>query len=269
MKKIIYILLTATLLSSYSYSYSQERDSLIQLYPGMGDTLDLFDRDYFSLLQNINGFEKATFYIRNQKFLVTKVVFRYNGILYDTTAVQNIIVLQGERSKIEQSLLDNDKQYYSQREVIILTKDGRTISGKLDMFSKENLYLSSTKNLHAEESTERNSLIPATKLEKITFESESNVLTSVGWGALAGAALGGTMALASGDDELAQGLFLIAGAFFTVVGGAIGYFIGMSGSEDDVVIRINNQFDLLKLKNYAKYYFGYNKSVEELYREIE
>jgi small nuclear ribonucleoprotein (snRNP)-like protein len=250
-------------------SLAQERDSLIQLYHGLGDTLDRFDRDYFGLLQNIDGFEYATFYIRNDKYLISKIAFTYYGILRDTTAIQNIGVLHSERLKIEQSLLENDKQDDTPREVIILTKNGKTYSGKLDMFSKDNLYLSSTKNLHTEASSKLNLLISVTKLEKITFESESNVLASVGWGALVGAALGGTMALASGDDELAQGLFLIAGAVFAVVGAGIGYFIGMSDSEDDVVIRIKNQIDLLKLKGYANYRLKYEKPYPQQYVEVE
>lgn len=268
MKKIKYLVITLILFAA-SQNYSQERDSLIQLYPGIGDTLDQFDREYFELFQNIDGFEYATFYIRNDKYLISKIAFTNNEILYDTTAIQNIEVLHADRLKIEQSLVENDKQDYTPREVIILNKNGNTYSGKLDMFNKDNVYLSSTKNLHKEASTELNSLIPVTKLEKITFESESNVLTSVGWGALVGAALGGIMALASGGDELAQGLFLIAGAVFAVVGAGIGYFIGMSDSEDDVVIRINNQIDLLKLKGYAKYRLKYEKSYPKQYVEVE
>ena len=267
MKNLIYILLTFFL---FIFStYSQQKDSLIQLYPGLGDTLDFIDREYFGLLQNISGFEKATFYIRDNKYLISKIIFKRNETFFDTLAVQSLSVLDAMRSNVERILLENKTKVSSPREVIILTREGKEFSGKLEMFSKDNLYLSSTKNLQAEESAERNSLIPANKLEKVTFESKSNVLASVGWGVLAGAALGGTMALASGDNELAQGLFLIAGAFFSVVGGAIGYFIGMSGSEDEVVIRIDNQIDLLKLKNYAKYYFRNDKTLEEKYVELE
>ena len=47
MKKLIYMLLTFVLF--ISSAYSQERDSLIQLYPGIGDTICLFDREFFNL----------------------------------------------------------------------------------------------------------------------------------------------------------------------------------------------------------------------------
>ena len=62
MKILIYKLLTFVLF--ISSAYSQQKDSLIQLYPGLGDTLELFNRDYFELFQNIDGFEYATFYIK-------------------------------------------------------------------------------------------------------------------------------------------------------------------------------------------------------------
>ena len=267
MKKIIYMLLTFVLF--ISSAYSQEKDSLIQLYPGLGDTLYLFDRDYFDLFQNIDGFEYATFYIRNDKYLISKVAFTNNEILYDTTAIQNIGVLQSERSKIEQSLLENDKQDYSPREVIISTKNGKTYSGKLDMFSKDNLYLSSTQDLQSGEDAKAKLSIRVSKLDSIIFIGESDVLYSTAMGTLAGATFGGVLALAASGDELMQGIFLIAGAFFALIGGASGLLIGLSNSEDDIVIRIDNQIDLLKLKNYAKYYFRNDKTLEEKYVELE
>ena len=69
-KKIIYVFLI--LLFFASKHLPQEKDSLIQLYPGLGDTLDHFDRNYFELLQNIEGFKCATFYLRNDKHLYLK-----------------------------------------------------------------------------------------------------------------------------------------------------------------------------------------------------
>ncbi len=50
MKKIIYKLLTFVLF--VSSAYPQQKDSLIQLYPGLGDTLEFFDCDSFNCFKN-------------------------------------------------------------------------------------------------------------------------------------------------------------------------------------------------------------------------
>ena len=78
MKNLIFVLIVVILLSVQVNS--QEQDSLIQLYPGLGDTLEFFDREYFQLFQNIEGFEYAVFYIRDNKELVSKVTRIENGI---------------------------------------------------------------------------------------------------------------------------------------------------------------------------------------------
>lgn len=273
MNKIIYYLLITIFVSSISFS--QETDSLIQLYPGFGDTLDRFDRDYFGLLQNIDGFEHATFYIRNDKYLISKITFTYYGILRDTTAIQNIGVLHSEQLKIKQLLLKCGKQDYTPREVIISTKNGKTYSGKLDMFSKDNVYLSSMQNLQAGESIEQDLIIPVSKLDTITFEGESEVFSSVGWGVLAGIVLGGLIGLASGDDEggfvnfTKEEKAVGAGGFLGLLGGLIGLIFGLTSSSDDEIIQINSQVDMIKLKGYAKYRLKYEKPYPKQYVEVE
>jgi hypothetical protein len=41
-----------------SVLFSQEKDSLIQLYSGLGDTVDQFVSSYFEIFQNIEGYQK-------------------------------------------------------------------------------------------------------------------------------------------------------------------------------------------------------------------
>ena len=99
MKGIKYLFLFL-LLNSSNIS-SQERDSLIQLYPGLGDTVDSFNASYFELFQNIEGFEHAVFYIRDNKRLVSKVTYSENGKTNDTTFIQLLSALDNARKKIE------------------------------------------------------------------------------------------------------------------------------------------------------------------------
>ena len=53
----------------------QNRDSLIQLYPGMGDKLDFIDREIFGLYPDVEGFEYAQLYSRDKNFFVSKITF--------------------------------------------------------------------------------------------------------------------------------------------------------------------------------------------------
>jgi hypothetical protein len=268
-KKIIYIIIC--LLFFTQQFLSQEKDSLIQLYSGLGDTLDRFDRDYFELLQNIEGFKSATFYIRDNKYLVSNVVFIDNGNLYDTISIQNISALQEARSKIGQSLLENETKYNSPREVIISTRNGKTFSGNLDMFSKDNLYLSSIQDFQTGESTDQNFLIPVFEIDTITFVGESNVLSSMGWGALIGFALGVTIGFVSGSDSGESLSFPapakagLAGGGLGLIGGIIGLIFGLTSSADDEVFRVESQSDVLKLKDYAKYHLRYDEAIEQEY----
>jgi hypothetical protein len=108
MKKIIYLFLAFTLF--ITSAYSQERDSLIRLYPGLGNTLDLFDRDYFELFQNIDGYEYAVFYIRNDEDLISKVTYSDNGLLRDTVFVQRVSALLGARSRIQEIEKENQSK---------------------------------------------------------------------------------------------------------------------------------------------------------------
>jgi hypothetical protein len=266
-KKIIYLIICLALFNSQLLT--QEKDSLIQIYLGLGDTLDRFDKDYFELLQNIEAFQYATFYIRNDKQLISKIYFARNNSFYDTTAIQTLAVLEAARFQIEQKLHANDTLDFKQREARISMKDGKVFSGYLDMFSKTNLYFSNAQELEIGTDSRLKLSIPVSELDNIVFIGESDVLYSTAMGSLAGAAFGGLLVLAASGDELAQGISVIAGGFFILIGGVSGLLIGLSNSEDDINIKITEQLDLLKLKDYAKYYFKYNESVEQNYKLVE
>jgi small nuclear ribonucleoprotein (snRNP)-like protein len=271
MKNFFYFFISIAVLTSTLLP--QRKDSLIQLYPGIGDTLQTFDRNYFELFQNISGFESATFYIRYQDRLVSKIKYIKDNSFYDTTAIQSLAVLQSIRKQIENTLLKNDSVTYSQQETIVSTKDGKEYEGNLDMFSKTNLYLSEVEALQSEKDLNMNVSIPVNEVNTIILIGSSNVLYSTAVGVLAGGTFGAIIGFASGDEEggfvnfqkeeKAFGL----GVTFGLIGGTVGFMIGES--EDDVVIKIDSKNDLLKLKDNAKYYFQYDKSIEEKYVELE
>ena len=85
MKITIYILLI--IVSCSQFLRSQQRDSLIQLYSGIGDTIDFIDREIFDLYPDIEGYKYAQLFNRDDEFLVSKIVYSNNTIRNDTTLV--------------------------------------------------------------------------------------------------------------------------------------------------------------------------------------
>lgn len=272
MKNLIIIFITV-ILQSIQVS-SQEQDSLIQLYPGLGDTLEFFDREYFQLFQNIEGFEYAVFYIRDNKELVSKVTRIENGIRADTSFVLPLSALIRMRSRMDLLDIENHKKVESPREVIITVKNEHKYKGKLMMFSKDYLYLFTEDN--GVNSTKNNSYkIKIADVDSIIILGESKVLSSMGLGALTGLVIGGVIGLASGDDsegflrfsagEKAIGL----GGFFGFIGGIVGLISGLLSSTDDELIQYNIQKELFRLNDYAEYYFIYDEVIENKYVEIK
>ncbi len=273
MKSFIYILLSLTL--SIPILHSQQKDSLIQLYPGLGDTLDSFDRNYFELFQNIEGFEYAVFYIRDNKYLVSNVTCTKEGLSQDTVFVQNVSALGTARSRIEQIENENNKNIEMSRECIVVTNSGTRFKAKLEMFSKKNLYLVSNQHTLTVNPTELKFKLPIQNLDSLIFLAQSNVMGSVGWGALIGLAIGGGLGLLSGGDpkgflvKTTEEAVIFWGVIGIVIGSVIGLIAGLGSSSGDEIIEIDSQYDVLALKGDTKYYFRYDESIDQRFKKIE
>ena len=247
-------------------SFSQEQDSLIQLYPGVGDTIYFFDREYFELFQQIDGFEYAVLYIRDNKELISKVTFKSESMFHDTFFIQNLSVLENVRSTIKKIDAENNKNLNSPSDVIILTKDENKYKGLLEMFSEENLYLLSN------EHPDYRYKVPISKVDKIIISGESKVLSTMGWGALIGLGIGVAIGLAAADGEgfISPGATVAAaGVGFSLIGAILGLIAGLAGSESDQEIQIDKDNDILQLKSIAYYYFIYDEGIENDYAEIK
>lgn len=270
MRKLIStLLLTGIVLFPHINSFAQTRDSLIQLYPGIGDTIFLFDRDYFKLFPKIGGFEYAVFYIRDNKELVSIVTYNSGSVVRDTLSTYSLSALENIRLKIRKISNENYEKLEPPREVMIFTKEANQYTGLLEMFSKENLYL-----ISSGQSDDRFK-IPISKVDSILIPGESRVASSMGWGALIGFCVGGLLGIASGDDKggfvnfSAGKKALGFGGLLGGVGAIIGLVVGLSSSENEEVIQIDKDFDLHQLKNIAYYYFVYNETREKKYIEIK
>jgi hypothetical protein len=271
-KNLIYILLTFFL---FIFStYSQQKDSLIQLYPGLGDTINLFDREYFNLYKNIEGFQKASLYVRHNSRLISRLTLDIYGDLIDTIFIQPISILEKVQADINKIVDENEKRTKIKANTLLTLEDDRSINGQFNMFSQENIYFV-LENDFIKEFQSTKFKIPVSKVDKINILGESKTWSYAGWGALIGLAVGGIIYFSKKDDitenpGIGGGGFKGIELFSTpILGGLIGLITGSISSTNDVIYKINSEYDLLKLKNYAKYYFRYDESVEELYREIE
>jgi len=264
LEKLIYVLLT--FIFFINFAYSQQKDSLIQLYPGIGDTLDQFDRNYFELFQNIEGFKHAVFYIRNNQRLVSKVTYYENGKTNDTTFIQLLSALDNARKMIEEIEKENEKKYKSPREFFFEAKNGSEYICEIEMFSKTMIYCNTSNNSKFK--------FDHSNIEALTLVGETNTWSCMGYGALVGLGVGLIGAIASSQGEDSGGFgsgaqYVIGIPLITVVGGIFGLIFGLASSSGDELLPIDYQEDLLQLKDNAKYYFRYDESVEKEYIEID
>ena len=117
--------------------------------------------------------------------------------------------------------------------------------------------------------------IPVSNVNQINILGKNKTWSYAGWGALIGLVVGGISYFSTNENNSTNNS--IDGGGFNdaeiitapIFGGLIGLIIGAVTSTNDEVYNINSEYDLLKLKDYAKYYFQYDKSVEEKYVELE
>jgi len=272
MKWAIYFFIFHTLL--ITSLHSQNRDSLIQIYPGIGDTIDLFNRDFFNLYPDIEGFQQASLYVRDNNKLVSKLKLNISNKIVDSSVVNFLAALNTVRKNISKLDEENNLKSRNEPDVIISLKDKRLVKGQLIMFSKDNLYLKSENEDPNTLSTSTDLKIPNLSVSEINIVGQNNTWSSAGMGALVGLLLGGIIGFAGGDDESGLVQFsseekaLGLGLTFGILGGLIGLITGSGSSTDDYIIHYNSKMDLLKLKDYSKYYFRHEESIDEKFKEF-
>ncbi|MBE0571504.1 MAG: hypothetical protein IH618_08170 [Ignavibacteriaceae bacterium] len=273
MKTSRYIIcLICTMIMLSDSVQSQERDSLIQLYPGMGDTLDLFDREIFNLYQDVDEYKYAQLFSRDGEFLVSKITYLDDGILRDTLTIEDYHQLYFLRQNVSKIIMENDKKLNSPLDASVFTNTGAQYDGRFEMFSKKYLYLNSDFNYLTGNSSGLDFKTSFSHVDSIQIAIEPNVGPYVGYGALGGFALGFIAGIATFNDDWAlqkETKWTIFGAFGAVTGFLLGWLIGESVPPDLVNIRFNTPNDVVKLKDYSAYYFQYNKTLEEGYLELK
>jgi hypothetical protein len=270
MKKIIYALLTFILF--ITITFSQNKDRLIQLYSGIGDTLDYIDKEIFDLYPDIEGYKYAQLFNRDDEFLVSNITYVIDGLIRDTLLINDFHQLYLLRQTLSKFISENDKKLDSPLNAILFTKSGNSYNGKLQLFCKKYLYLSSDFNYLTENSSGFDYKTPFSHVDSIQIAIKSNVGAYAGYGALGGFALGFIAGIATFNDDWGakkEVKWLVTGAIGAGTGFLIGWLIGELMPPDFVNIRFNTPYDVTKLKDYSAYYFQYNKAIEDKYVELD
>lgn len=276
MKTIKFILYSICLIFILSLnSLAQESDSLIQLYPGMGDTLDFIDREIFELYRDFDDYKYAQLYLRDNKLFVSKIYSKY-GKVRDKVLVEDISEFEDSQMKLYQIILDNEKKFQSPLNASVFIDNGHNYNGKLEMFSKKFLYFNSEMDYLTGDSSPFKFKTQLQKVDSLRIQAKKpNLLPYIGYGALGGAAIGAVIGvywannyenLYEDHDKYLIGISSLVGA---VIGVFVGYIINTTAPLEFITIRFTSPNDILKLKDYSPYYFNYRKSLEESYVELE
>lgn len=262
-------------------SYAQKADSLIQIYPAVGDTLSLFERNYFGLYTEIEDFHYAVFYLSEKDSFISKLYSSNNDTVDQQIRIQNQSSLDSLKKIIQLIDTMNSELFKYQPDILLSTKDGNVIEAQLEMFDENYLYIIAS-DITAEHTGMNRYRIPAAQVTELTLEGSSNVL--------AGMCIGGTIGLVIGAlvsssiksnshkgpdsfDNCAADMdesFNAAAAFVAIALGAflVGTFIGAGTSSDDQVIYFDSNMDVLKLRGHCAYILNKEILKDRKYHDI-
>ena len=267
-----------TLFSFLQATSAQSVDSLIQIYPGIGDSLNSFDRAYLGLFPEVEVFEYAMFYIRNDEKLVTKIYLSNQYSSAGLILIQNVTARDSLYSIIEKSDLENIQLVSSSWwDAKIKTKDDNIIEGELIMFDCNYVYVIA-ENVRADHIGEMPYRIPVSQISKIFQEENSNTFQGICVGGILGTVIGLAVGFAIGQSvdrskpfpqfEAAGRLLmaLIVGAF---TGTAVGGIIGHSSSTKGEYFSFESDNDVLKLKGRIAYIIDKGLLKKQKYYDIQ
>jgi len=280
MKKHLTILFSiAVLFFIQLISFAQQQDSLIQLYPTLGDTISRQDKEFYKLFPEFPGFEYATVYVRENKFVIFRITYiADNGEERDTTQIIPLNMLGNIRAYIHTINTEYEQKIEkisSGKTITVTTADGQTLTGNITRIDNEGLVLSIQPENRGQEGYKADADFVTVKkgqMQKVFIPGESKILPYMGWGALigagAGAAFGALIGFASGNNlgylNTGEAIFAL-GVITGMTGGVVGLITGAGTSTNDETIEIKSDQDYDKLKTHYKNIYGlypwiYNRS---------
>ncbi len=225
-----------------------------------------------SFIQNVDGFKYAQIFIRDKKFLVSKIVYLNNGFLSHKVLIEDIFSSSGLNYKLGQFSSENDKKFKSRLDASVFTKTGKKYDGKLEMFSKQHLFLQTNQNYLSANSSSFSYKIPVWNVDSLMIPVKRNLGPYLLYGASGGFIIGFIAGYARFDDDWGtkkEFKWLAIGGIGAGIGLLFGWIIGETALQDILTINFSSQYDVVKLKEHSAYYFQQDKSVEEKYVEIK
>jgi hypothetical protein len=243
-------------------NFAQNRDSLIQLTPDLGDTIDENEMAQIQIL-NMNswtGFKRLVFYVRNDTCLVSKITYENkNGELRDSIIFSYIGVLNSLRMKLQEMEKAELKLIEDGTLIVVRTKDGFIHEGVPKFVSSNNLVIMNRKSF-AESHPDYYKVVKWTfyksDINSVFIKGHSKILAGLGIGCLVGIIGGFIAGYSEGDDPpgclaLSAGdKGLLSALLFGPAGAVLGLVFGLASSSSDEEIVITDDYDLNKLGKY-------------------
>ena len=256
MKNKILLLIVCLILWSVTLTNAQQ-EIPIQINSLIGDTLDLVERDYYSLFPTIDGFQYAVYNQYQDSLIKVTVYYLSEGEIRDTTNIIGLKSLENIRERVNKIDWDYEPNEFGKK-ITIKTIDGDIIEGELLYVQPNSIIIITiyepTYNL--EEYIDLIESYKFSELSSVTIINESSFTSSclrIGGLSFSGALVGGII-MASGSSS--EGSSFLNSAF---IGGII-FLAALVGSivwailaTSDEEIEMSDDFDYKKLRHYCRF----------------
>ena len=250
--KLAILRLTLFVLFFYSTSYSQDRDSVIQLSSSIGDAMDYAEmkKFNFNFFERLNEFQHAVFYLRNDTLLVAKAIYLDTWNKADSTIIFKSGSYGKYRASIRQTELEEVKKIMDSRRVNVFSKKELFSEVVIESADEELLTLIIPEIKYDENKFPiiNRTRIYKNDIKKVIVLGNSNILSGLGYGFAAGFAIG---ALAGSSSNNLEGVFVITGAIIGAGGALVGLIIGAATTDYEEDILITDDYDLRELEKYS------------------
>lgn len=244
------------------------QDILIKLSPEIKDTIDLFERDYYSLYPNNEDFYYAMIYLSSDSTTVTKIICRNDEeLVRDSVITSSADYVGNLKTYIRQINLDRLKNYESDDIITITKLDGNQVMGKLLAVQDSSFIIvpDTISDVGTLTFLRTYVKLDADEVESIfiDFDVWPNVNKAAFVGGLLGCISGAVIGInnqvaisyeetgliySKGDAKIINGF--AGGLIGLAVGAGLGAGIGYLISPADETIEINSAADLERLKEY-------------------
>jgi hypothetical protein len=262
MKK--YFISVLLILSTILPFFCAAQDKLIKLSPEISDTIDLIEREYYSLYPNLTDFQYAMIYLSSDSTTITKIICRNDeGLVRDTVIINSADYVGNLKTYIRQINLDRLENYDSDDKIAVTKLGGEKFVGKLLAVQDSSFILcpDTISGANTGHFIKTHVKLNIQEVESIFIDFDNSSSVQVGaiiggiTGCIAGIVIGvnnPVLGISSIDNSESVNLTpFVGGLLGCGVGALLGAGVGYLLSPEDEVIEINSASDLELLKEYV------------------